>query len=105
MPLSRRYLPEHPADEQCNFGADFSFILPFGVGIDEGSLAIFTNVADPAPADSDWTKGDVTIRGRAVYAMLSGGVPGVDYQLRWTVVDNQGNSFTRTFLVLCSETS
>jgi hypothetical protein len=105
MPISRRYSPEHPPAEQCNFGLDFSFIIPPGIGIVGGSLAIFTNTATPVAADADWTKGPVTVRGRAVYAMLSGGIEGKDYQLRWTAIDTDGNTWPRTTLVLVAQTS
>jgi hypothetical protein len=105
MPLSRRYRPEHPPGESCSFGLDYSFVIPVGVGVEQGTLAIFTNAATPVPADADWQKGPVMVRGRAIYAMLSGGVPGRDYQLKWTAVDSQGNVWPRTCLVLCADTS
>jgi hypothetical protein len=105
MPISRRYSPEHPPGESCNFGLDYSFIVPPGVGISSGSLSIFTNTVPPVAADTDWVKGVVTVRGRAIYANLSGGIEGKDYQLRWTAVDTEGNSFPRTTLVLCAQTS
>ena len=105
MPLSRRFTPEHPPGESCNFGIDFSFIVPPGVGLSSGSLAIFTNSAVPVPADADWQKGAVNVRGRALYAMLSGGVAGTDYQLKFTAVDTAGNTWPRTALVLCADTS
>jgi hypothetical protein len=105
MPLSRRYTPEHPPGESCNFGLDFSFILPVGVGVKSGTLAIQTNTANPVDASADWTMGPVTIRGRAIYAMLSGGVSGTDYQLKWTATDSAGNVWPRTALVLCGDTS
>lgn len=105
MPISRRYTPEHPPGESCNFGLDFSFVIPPGVGISSGSVNIFTNTATPAAADSDWTKGPVSVRGRAIYATLAGGIEGKDYQIRWTAIDTQGNSWPRTTLVLCAQTS
>jgi hypothetical protein len=105
MPLTRRFQPEHPPGESCNFGLDFSFVIPPGVGIASGSLAIFTNTVPPAAADADWTKGAVTVRGRAIYAMLSGGIEGKDYQLRWSATDTEGNVFPRTTLILVAQTS
>lgn len=105
MPLSRRYTPEKPPEETCSFGLDFSAVIPPGVGISTGSLAIFSNTAAPAPADGDFTVGEVMVRGRAIYAILSGGVSGKDYQLRWTATDSEGNVWPRTALVLCAETS
>ena len=101
----QRYLPVHPPTESCDFGFDFSMVVPFGVGLTGGSLSIFTNLAVPVAADADWVKGPVAVRGRAVYALLSGGVGGTDYQLRWTVTDTAGNVWPRTALVLCGPTS
>ena len=105
MGLSRRYEPEHPAGETCSFGRDFAPLLPPGVGVVSGSLAIMTNVALPQAADSDWTVGPVTVEGRAVYATLAGGVSGRDYQLLWTATDTAGNIWPRTALVLVAPTS
>lgn len=105
MPLSRRYRPEHPPGESCSFGLDYSFILPVGVGIEQGTITILTNTATPTDASGDWSIGEVEVRGRAVYAILSGGVSGKDYQLVWTVVDTAGNVWPRTCLVLCAPTS
>lgn len=105
MPLSRRYTPEKPPAEICKFGLDYSFIIPVGVGIDHGTLAIFTNTVAPAPADADFTISPVEVRDRAIYATLGGGVAGKDYQLRWTAYDTAGNTWPRTCLVLCAETS
>lgn len=105
MPLSRRYTPEHPPGENCSFGVDFSFVIPPGVGLVSGTLAILTNTAAPIDATADWTIGAVTVRGRALYAMLTGGVAGTDYKLVWTANDTQGNVWPRTCLVLCAETS
>ena len=105
MPLSRRYSPEHPPGESCKFGVDFSFVIPPGVGLESGTLAILTNTAAPIDASADWTIGAVSVRGRALYAMLSGGVAGKDYQLKFTAVDTAGNTWPRTALVLCADTS
>ena len=105
MPLSRRFNPEHPPGESCKFGIDFSFIIPVGVSIESGTLAILTNTAAPSDASADWTIGPVVVRGRALYAMLSGGVAGTDYQLKFTAVDTAGKTWPRTALVLCAETS
>ena len=105
MPLSRRYSPEHPAAESATFGMDFSFLLPPGIGIASAALDIFTNAVPPALADSDWNKGAVTVLGRTVYAQLTGGVEGKDYQLRWLARDTLGNSWRRTALILCAQTS
>lgn len=104
MPLSRRYTPEHAPGEKGDYGLDYSFIVPPGVGIASGSLAIYTNVANPV-ASSDFTIGPVTVQGRVIYANLTGGVPGTDYQLRWSATDTDGNIWPRTCLVLCALTS
>ena len=104
MPLTRRYSPEHPPNENCLFGMDFSFVLAPNVAIVKGQLDILVNEAPPV-ATTDWTKGDVQIEGSFVYARLTGGVEGVDYQIRWTVWDSDGNTFQRTALVLCALTS
>jgi hypothetical protein len=105
MPVTRRYTPEHPPGENCSFGIDMSFVIPVGASIESGTLAIQTNTANPVDASADWTIGAVQVRGRAVYAMLAGGVSGTDYQLVWTVLDTQGNTWVRTCLVLCAPTS
>lgn len=105
MPLSRRYTPEHPPGEDCAFGLDFSFVIPPGVTLESGTLAILTNTAAPIDASGDWSIGPVMVRGRALYAMLSGGVAGTDYRLKWTAVDTAGRTWPRTALVLCADTS
>jgi hypothetical protein len=105
MPLSRRYSPEHPPGETCAFGLDYSFLIPPGVGITSGSVTIWTNTVSPTSAAADWTIGPVSILGRAIYATLSGGVEGKDYQIRWVAKDTEGNTWPRTTLVLCSQTS
>jgi hypothetical protein len=105
MPLSRRFTPEHPPGENCAFGLDFSFVIPPGVGLQSGSLDILTNTAAPTDASADWTIGPVMVRERAIYANLSGGVAGTDYQLKFTAVDTAGNKWPRTALVLCADTS
>ena len=47
----------------------------------------------------------VEVRGRVVYAWLTGGQDTHDYQLRWFVTDTDGNIFPRVGLVLCSRSS
>jgi hypothetical protein len=110
MPLSRRYTPEHPPGESCMFGFDFSPLIPPGVGLTQGTMFIQYNVADAEStadqAEADWTGWDaVTVRGRALYAMLTGGVLGSDYQFHWVAYDTQGNIWPRTGLILCGYTS
>jgi hypothetical protein len=105
MPVSRRFSPEKPPGETCRFGIDFSTVIPIGEQIESGTIDIFTNAATPQPADADWVKGSVEIRGRVLYAQLGGGVSGTDYQLRFSVRDSAGNVWPRTALILVSETS
>ena len=102
---AKRYYPDHPSTELCYFGLDYSFVIPYGVGIVSGALSIFTNTAAPAPADADWTAGPVVVQGRTIYALLTGGVIGTDYQLRWTATDSVGSIWPRTALILCAQTS
>jgi hypothetical protein len=102
---AKRYYPDHPSTELCYFGLDFSFVIPYGVGIAAGALSIFTNANPPAPADADWTKGAVVVQGRSIYALLTGGVLGTDYQLRWTATDSVGSIWPRMALILCAQTS
>lgn len=104
MPLSRRYTPEHPPGESCLYGLDYSYVIPPGVGISSGTCEVWSNVVPPA-VSTDWTIGTVNVRGRAIYARLSGGVVGKDYQIRWTATDTNGNVWPRTTLQLCAETS
>jgi hypothetical protein len=105
LPLSRRYSPEFPPGESSMVGLDYSFVLPVGVGIASGALAIFTNTASPQPVPDDFDVSAVQVRGRAIYATLSGGVLGTDYQLHWSAIDTEGNVWPRTALLLCAYTS
>ena len=105
MPLSRRYTPEHAPGESCSFGCDFSAIVPVGMGLASGTIRIFTNTANPVDVTADWIIGPIQVHGRALYAMLTGGVAGTDYQIQWTAVDTAGNVWPRTTLVLCGATS
>ncbi|HEX3524514.1 MAG TPA: hypothetical protein VHT52_20795 [Stellaceae bacterium] len=105
MPLSRRYQPEHPPGETSPFGMDFSAIIPVTVAITTGLLDIKTNTQPPVEAATDWTVSEIQVRGRVVYATLSGGKDGVDYILTWTAIDTQGNTWPRSGLILCAATS
>ena len=105
MALSRRYTPEHPPQDNCLYGMDFSFILPPGVGITNSSLSIYRNLQPPVAADGDFTKGSPFVVDRATFCMLGGGVEGNDYQLRWNITDTSGNTWQRTAMVLCAQTS
>jgi hypothetical protein len=102
--LSRRYTPEWAPGESSTIGIDLSYVVPPGIGLASGSLLIFTNNAVPAQVN-DFTIGPVTVQGRAIYATLSGGVEGRDYQLRWSAVDTSGYTWPRTALLLCAQTS
>jgi hypothetical protein len=104
MPLSRRYTPEHPPGEHAIFGLDFSPIVPPGVGLASGTVGVWTNVY-PFVVSTDWTIGTVSVWGRALYAPLTGGVEGTDYQIRWIATDTDGNQWPRTALCLCAQTS
>jgi hypothetical protein len=84
---------------------DFSFVLPPGVGITAGSLEQWTNTPGNVQQTSDLTLGAVEVRGRAVYAQVTGGIEGTDYQLRWQITDTAGNTWERTGLILCAQTS
>ena len=82
------------------------YLLPPGVGITSGSLAIFTKTAVPLDASADFTAiGPVQIEGRILYARIAGGRDGQDYQFRWYAQDTQGNGWERTALCLCALTS
>jgi hypothetical protein len=105
MPLTRRYTPELAPGEICRIGLDYSFVLPKGVTLATGALAIFTNAATPADVTSAWTISSLTLEGRMVWAQIAGGVEGTDYQLRWQVTDSDGFVWPRTCLLLCAQTS
>lgn len=108
MPLSRRYTPEMAPNEKQVFGMDYSYVIPPGVGIESGTLEIFTNVAVPAEVPlSEIAVSDVAVQGRVVYATVEilTDLAGTDLQLVWTAVDTQGNIWQRTALLLCAPTS
>ena len=103
--LARRY-SSHPPGESSVFAMDFSMVVQRGVTIVTGGVLVMLNTFVVAPVPSpDWMVGAVGIDGRAVNARLTGGVEGTDYQVRWTVTDSDGNTFVRTALVLCAQTS
>lgn len=114
MPLSRRYSPEWSPGETGTIGFDFSPIIPPGVGIGEAELLIYYNIQPPDQfANADW-QGEpggnpntflATWIGRTVYATLTGGVNGKDYQFLWAVGDTDGNYWNRSALLLCAPTS
>jgi hypothetical protein len=100
MAIGLRY-PTKPGSDACPYGFDFSNILPLGVGITSGTLEIVLNL-NPVQPQSDFTQGEVLISGRRVYCPISGGVPGTDYQFRWSIADTLGNMWQRTALLLCA---
>jgi len=104
--LQNRYLPSHPAGSTATFALDFSNILPPGVGIQSGALAIQKNTVPPsAIAPGEWTLTNITVEGRRIYATLFGGLAGTDYRLNWGAVDTVGGNWLRTVLLLCAQTS
>jgi hypothetical protein len=108
MPLTGRYHPEHPAGESAAFAMSYENVIPVGIALaatPAPSLAIFTNTVPPLAADGDWTKGQVNVAGRFLWATLSGGKVGTDYILTWTATDTRGNVWPRSGLVLCAPTS
>lgn len=104
MALGNRYEPPHPIGEVCNFGIDYSAILPLGVIITDADLDIMINT-NPPGAQTAWTIGAVEIDGRRVYAQCSGGAAGTDYQFQWVATDSLGNTWPRTILCLCAQTN
>ena len=105
MPVSRRYEPEFAPGETSSIGMDYSFVIPPGVGIVSGELFIQTNTQPPLQADLDFAVTDIEVTGRAISATVSGGVAGKDYQFKWSVTDTEGNTWPRTALLLCADTS
>jgi hypothetical protein len=114
MPLSRRYSPEWAPGEKSSIGMDFCYVIPPGVGISSGSLAIFTNAANSVDASGDFTGPndpvhptffDASVLDRVIYLTLTGGVSGKDYRFTWTALDTDGNEWPRTALLLCAPTS
>jgi len=102
--LSNRYTPSHSQASAAEYGYDYSAILPPGTVIAACSLAITYNTVPPT-AQSDFQQSPVTIKGRRVYAGLAGGQAGRDYRIRWNAYDNHGNTWPRTALLLCADTS
>jgi hypothetical protein len=105
MSITRRYTPNFAPGEASIIGMDFSYVIPPGVGIVSGSLHFFNNLSVPVAADSDFDIGTVLILGRVLYAAISGGSIGKDYQVVWTAVDTTGAIWPRTALMGCAPTS
>jgi hypothetical protein len=107
MPLSRRWDPEFDPAESSLFGIDMSPVLAPGACITSAALSIWTNSAIPADAVAAGgiKAGDVLTEGTIAYARITGGVAGQDYQFRWLITDSDSNTWQRTVLGLCSQTS
>ena len=60
---------------------------------------------DPVQATQAFGISDPEIDGRRCFATLDGGSQGVDYQIRWTAADTSGQTWNRTVLLQCAETS
>jgi hypothetical protein len=105
MPITRRYTPSFAPGEASLIGMDFSYVIPPGVGIASGILHFFNNLAVPVLADADFSIGAVQVLGRVLYASISGGVEGKDYQVLWTATDTDGAIWPRTALMACAQTS
>ena len=101
---TRRYVPSWAPNEADAVGLNMAQVIPNGVGVSTVSLTIWTNTATPT-LTTDFVIGIPSIEGRVVYATLSGGVVGRDYQLRWVVTDTLSNVWPRTALLLCSTPS
>ena len=104
MPLTRRYTPEHSPGESCLYGMDFSYVIPPGVGITSATIDVGTDQT-PGPDWAPLTAGPTEIRGRTVYARLTGGHDTTDYWLKFTATDTDGNIWPRTGMILCARTS
>lgn len=102
--LARRYQPSWPPGEAAWIGLDFSDVLPPGIAIVTGTLTILINQSPVIP-QTDFTQGPVVIDGRRVWSQITGGALGTDYQVRWTVGDSREQTWSRTALLLCAETS
>lgn len=102
--LSGRYVPAKPAGERAVFALNYDAVLPRLAVIKSGTVQVRTNTATPAD-DGSWTVGAVTIRGRALYADLSGGKAGTDYLLTWTATDDANNVWPRTAACLVTATT
>jgi hypothetical protein len=98
--MSRRYSPPWPPGDEGVVGIALDFVLPA-----IGGLPISAELTIDPLGDFLILTNPLTIAGRSVYATISGGVSGRDYQLRWTVTDGDGNIYQRTGLLLCAPTS
>ena len=104
MALSHRYHPSKAPNEACTIGIDLSHMLPPGIGLSTVTISAFTTTA-PANPTSDFTFGTISLRGRLAWCTISGGTEGSDYQIRWLLTDTVGNTWGRTGLMLCAQTS
>lgn len=105
MPLSRRYSPEFAPGEKSVIGFDFSPVVPAGVGLVSGTCSIYTNTVPPVLVDEEFQFTGIGVYGRTLYGQITGGIAGRDYQFRWIAIDTDGNTWVRTALLLCADTS
>jgi len=104
MSVNNRYQPSHPQGASALYALDYANILPPGVGITSGGIAVTLNTVPPTPtSELEVTPAGVT--GRRVFAQISGGVAGHDYRIVWVANDSLGNIWPRTCLLLCAATS
>ena len=105
MALARRYQPSLPPGESAYLGMDFSPILPPGVILESASVTILTNTNPATPGGGGWTLQPPVILGRQAWVQATGGTEGVDYQIRFSAQDSRGNTWNRTALLLCAQSS
>jgi hypothetical protein len=104
MGINNRYLPSHPQGASAIYALDYSAILPPGVGIQSGGIAVALNTVPPTPT-TELTVAPAGVEGRRVLAQISGGVSGHDYRIEWVANDTVGGIWPRTCLLLCAATS
>lgn len=104
MSLAGRYQPSHPAGASMVYSYDYSPLLEPGEWLTGAALDVAYNTSPPS-AQADIVASAVSIVGRRLFALLDGGAAGRDYRLTWLAVDNHGNRWPRTVLLLCAATS
>jgi hypothetical protein len=92
----------HAPGDSATYGLDFTSLISADAAIGSAAVAPFTNTVAPT-ATTDLTIAAIATYARIVYARVTGGVLGSDYQLRFTASDTQGNVFTRAALLLCTQ--
>lgn len=71
----------------------------------DGVTATWTAQPPGTPLPANALELGAAVRGRQVYAIVSGGVPGVDYLFKWIVSDTLGNQWSRAAAILSGPTS